>query len=194
VSLIDADKETLQALGLEGKRGALVSQVFLGSPGEKAGVRPGDFITHVDKREVRGMTALTQIVGDIRPGERAIFTLIRDGNPRDFEVRIETRTDELAADSKKLWPGVHVVPLTEALRSTLKLDKNAEGVYVVQVINETPSAVIGMQRGDRITAVNDTPVKDIAAFYKALREKTDRELWFAFVRGDATLESLKVKR
>jgi Do/DeqQ family serine protease len=194
VSLIDADKETLQALGLEGKRGALVSQVFLGSPGEKAGVRPGDFITHVDKREVRGMTALTQMVGDIKPGEKAVFTLIRDGNPSDFEVRIETRTDELAADSKKLWPGIHVVPLTDAVRSTLKLDKNAEGVYVVQILNETPAAVIGMQRGDRITAVNDTPVKDIAAFYKTLREKTDRELWFTFVRGDATLESLKVKR
>jgi Do/DeqQ family serine protease len=116
VSLIDADKDTLQALALDGKRGALVSQVFLGSPGEKAGIRPGDFVTHVDKREVRGMTALTQIVGDIRPGEKAVFTLIRDGSSRDFEVRIETRTDELAADSKKLWPGVHVVPLTDAVR------------------------------------------------------------------------------
>jgi C-terminal processing protease CtpA/Prc len=51
-----------------------------------------------------------------------------------------------------------------------------------------------MQRGDRIIAVNDTPVKDMAGFYKALREKTDRELWFGFIRGDATLESLKVKR
>jgi S1-C subfamily serine protease len=194
VSLIDADSETLRAMGLEGKRGALVSQVFLGSPGDKAGIRPGDFITHVDKREVRGVTLLTQMVGDIRPGEKAIFTLIRDGNARDFEVRIETRTDEVAADSKKLWPGVHVVPLTDTIRSTLKLDKDAEGVYVIQVLNETPAAVIGMQRGDRITAVNDTPVKDIAAFYKALREKTDRELWFSFIRGDATLESLKVKR
>jgi Do/DeqQ family serine protease len=194
VSLTDADKETLQALGLGGKRGALVSQVFLGSPGEKAGVRPGDFITHVDKREVRGMTALTQIVGDLRPGERAVFTLIRDGNPSDFEVRIETRTDEVAADSKKLWPGVYIIPLTDAIRSSLKLDKDAEGIYVAQVLNETPAAVIGMQRGDRIIAVNDTPVKDIAAFYKTLREKTDKELWFTFIRGDATLESLKVKR
>jgi Do/DeqQ family serine protease len=194
VSLIDADRETLNALGLEGKRGALVSQVFLGSPGDKAGIRPGDFITHVNKREVRGVTLLTQMVGDIRPGERAAFTLIRDGNSRDFEVRIETRTDQVAADNKKLWPGVFVVSLTEAIRSSLKLDGNAEGVYVYQVLNETPSAVVGMQRGDRIIAVNDTPVKDIAAFYKVLREKTDRELWFTFVRGDTTLDSLKVKR
>jgi Do/DeqQ family serine protease len=194
VSLIDADRETLNSLGLEGKRGALVSQVFLGSPGDKAGVRPGDFITHVNSREVRGVTLLTQMVGDIRPGEKAVFTLIREGNPRDFEVIIETRTDEVAADSKKLWPGVHVIPLTDTVRSTLKLDKDAEGVYVIQVLNETPAAVIGMQRGDRIIGINDTPVKDLAAFYKTLREKTGRELWFTFVRGDATLDSLKVRR
>jgi Do/DeqQ family serine protease len=194
VSLLDADKDTLLALGLEGKRGALVSQVFLGSPADKAGIRPGDFVTHVDNREVRGSTPLTQIVGDIRPGERAAFTVVRDGSSRDFEVRIETRTDQVAADNKKLWPGVYVVSLTEAIRSSLKLDKAAEGVYVLQVLNETPAAVVGMQRGDRITAVNDTPVRNLADFYKALREKTDKELWFGFIRGDATLESLKVKR
>jgi S1-C subfamily serine protease len=170
--------------------------VFLGSPADKAGIRPGDFITHVDNREARGVNPLTQMVGDIRPNDKAVFTLIRDGASKDFEVRIETRTDEVAADNKKLWPGVYVVSLSDAIRSSLKLDKDAEGVYVLQVLNETPAAVIGMQRGDRITSVNDTPVKDLAAFYKALREKTEKELWFTFVRGDATLESrsLKVKR
>jgi Do/DeqQ family serine protease len=194
VSLLDADRETLNVLGLEGKRGALVSQVFLGSPGEKAGIRPGDFITHVNGREVRGVNSLTQMVGDIRPGERAAFALIRDGASRNFEVRIETRTDQVAADNKKLWPGIRVVSLNDAIRSSLNLAGNTEGVYVYQVLNETPAAVVGMQRGDRITAINDTPVKDIAAFYRVLREKTDKELWFTFVRGDATLESLKVKR
>jgi Do/DeqQ family serine protease len=194
VSLTDADRDTLLALGLEGKRGALVSQVFLGSPADKGGIKPGDFITHVDKKEVRGMNPLTQTVGDIRPGERAMFTLIRDGSSLDMEVRIETRTDQVAADNKKLWPGIHVVSLTDAIRSSLKLEKDAEGIYVLQVINETPSAVVGIQRGDRIIAINDTPVKDIASFYKALREKTTKELWFTFIRGEATLESLKVKR
>jgi Do/DeqQ family serine protease len=194
VSLIDADRDTLNALGVEGKRGALVSQVFQGSPADKAGIRPGDFITHVDKKEVRGVTLLTQTVGDIKPGEDAVFTLIRDGSSRDFQVRIEVRSDEVAADNKKLWPGVYIIALTDEMRSSLKLDKGTDGVYVIQVLNDTPAAVIGIQRGDRIIAVNDTPVKDVAGFYKTLREKTGKELWFTFVRGEATLESLKVKR
>ncbi|AEF81479.1 Do family serine endopeptidase [Leadbettera azotonutricia] len=194
VSLIDPDKDLLSALGIEGKRGALASQVFLGSPADKGGIRAGDFITHVDKKEVRSSTPLTQMVGDLRPGDKAVFTVIRDGASRDFEVKIEARTDEVAAENKKLWPGLFVVSLTDAVRTSLQLDKDAQGLYVAQVIPETPAAIIGLQRGDRITAINETPVKDIASFYKALREKTDKELWFTFIRNETTLDSLKFKR
>jgi Do/DeqQ family serine protease len=194
VSLVDADRDMAQALGVEGKRGALASQVFLGSPADKGGIRPGDYITHVDGKEVRGYTQLTQMVGDIRPGERAVFTIIREGASRDIEVKIEARTDDVAADNKKLWPGLVVIPLTDAVRSSLQLDKDAQGLFAANVVSEAPAAVIGLQRGDRIIAINDTPVKDLGSFYKVLGEKTDKELWFTFIRGDTTLDSLRFKR
>jgi S1-C subfamily serine protease len=194
VSLVDPDRDTLVTLGLEGKRGALASQVFLGSPADKGGIRPGDFITHVDGREIRGMNALTLAVGDIRPGERAAFTIIRDGTVQEFQVRIEARSDTVASDNKKLWPGVYTIPLTETIRSSLRLDKNAQGLYVSQVVAESPAAIIGLQRGDRITGINGETIRDLAAFYRFLREKTDKELWFNFIRGDTTLETLKFKR
>ncbi|MDR1956705.1 MAG: Do family serine endopeptidase [Treponema sp.] len=194
VSLTDPDRDTLQALRLEGKRGALATQVFLGSPADKGGIRPGDFITHVNSKEVRGTNPLTLMVGDLKPGDQAQFTVIRDGVSRDFQVRIEVRTNTVAADNKKLWPGVWAVPLSDSIRESLKLDKNAQGVYVAQVIPETPAAIIGLQRNDRITGINGEPVRDMVSFYKSLREKTDKELWFNFIRGDSTLETLKFKR
>jgi C-terminal processing protease CtpA/Prc len=61
-------------------------------------------------------------------------------------------------------------------------------------MDETPAAIIGLRRGDRITHINETPVKDLLSFYKVLREQTDRELWFTFIRGDTTLDSLKYRR
>jgi len=194
VSLLDADRDTLQALGITGQRGALASQVFLGSPADKGGIRPGDFITHVNKNEVRGTTQLTQMVGNIKPGERGVFTVVRDGASMDFTVTIEARTDEVAAESNKLWPGLIVVTLTDEVRSSLNLDKDAQGLYVAQVIAESPAAIIGLQRGDRITAVNDTQIKDLPSFYKTLREKADKELWFSFIRGTSNLDSLKFRR
>jgi Do/DeqQ family serine protease len=194
VSLNEPGKEITSALRLEGKRGALASQVFLGSPADKGGIRPGDFITHVDGKEAGGMNRLTMMVGELKAGDQATFTLIRDGAVRDIKVRIEARTDQVASDNKKLWPGVYVVPLTDEMRDELKLDKNAKGLFVGQVVVNSPASVVGLHQGDRITAVNGEEVKDIASFYKALREKTDRELWFSLIRGESTLETPRFKK
>jgi Do/DeqQ family serine protease len=194
VSLMEATKEISASLGLENKRGALAAQVFLGSPADKGGIRAGDFITHVNGKEARGIQQLQMIVGDLKPGDNAKFTVIRDKQTKEIQVRIEVRTDQVASDNKKLWPGVTVVPLNDQLRQSLELDKDTKGLFVAQVISGSPADIVGLRQGDRITAVNGTAVGDIAAFYKTLREKTTDELWFGFIRSDSTMESLKFKR
>ena len=194
VSLIDATRDIMAELGIENRRGALASQVFLGSPADKGGIRPGDFITHVNGKETRGVQPLQMLVGDLRPGETASFTVIRDKTSREIRVRIEERTDQVAADNKKLWPGITVLPLNDQIRKTLELDDKAKGLYVAQVISGSPSDIMGIRQGDRISSVNGETVNDIASFYKVLREKTNQELWFGIIRNDSTLESPKFKR
>jgi Do/DeqQ family serine protease len=194
VSLNDPDRDIVQALNLGGKRGAMVNQLFLGSPAEKGGIQPGDFITALDGKEVRGMNHLTLLVGDLKAGERAVFSVIRDGSAKDIPVRIEARSDETAAENNKLWPGVYVVPLTDAVRDSLKLKPGTEGLYVGQVIAKSPAAVVGLLRQDIITAVNGEKAKDLAAFYRLIREKAGKELWFEVQRGESTLETPKYKR
>jgi len=193
VSLMEPGKETIEGLGLENKRGALASQVFLDSPADKGGIKPGDFVTHVNGKEARGVQQLQMIVGDLKPGDNAKFTVIRDKQQREISVRIETRTDQVASDNKKLWPGVSVVPLNDQIKQTLELDKNAKGLFVAQVISGSPADIVGLRQGDRITAINGQNINDIASFYKALRDKP-AELWFGIERGESTLETLKFKR
>ncbi|MDR1971994.1 MAG: Do family serine endopeptidase [Treponema sp.] len=194
VSLSDPDREILAALSAEGKRGALASQVFIDSPADKGGIKPGDFITHVDGREARDSTTLSRMVGDLRAGDRATFTVIRGGVVQEIPVRIEKRTDEVAANNKKLWPGVMALPLTEQVRSAFELDRNAQGLFAAQVLADSPADVIGLRRGDLITGINGEPVRDLQTFYRLLRENTSRELWFTFTRGESSLETLKYKK
>jgi Do/DeqQ family serine protease len=194
VSLADPDRDILQALSAEGKRGALAAQVFIDSPADKGGIRPGDFITHVDNREARDSTTLSRMVGDLRAGDRATFTVIRGGAVQDIQVRIERRTDEVAANNKKLWPGVTALPLTDQIRTSFNLDKNAQGLFVAQVFADSPADIIGLKRGDLITGINGERVRDLQNFYQLLRDNTARELWLTFTRGDSSLETLKFKR
>jgi S1-C subfamily serine protease len=194
VSLSEAGRETAADLKIEGRRGALASQVFLGSPADKGGIKPGDFITHVNGREARGVQQLQLIVGDLKPNDLAAFTVIRDGKSVDIQVRIEARTDQAASDNKNLWPGVTVAPLTDQLRESFQLDKDVKGIVVLNIISGSPADVVGLRQGDRITSINGTNVADIAAFYKVLREKTDKELWFGIIRSNSNIESLRFKR
>jgi len=194
VSLVEPDRETTAELGLEGKYGALASQVFLGSPADTGGIRAGDFITHVNGREARGVNQLTMMVGDLRPGERATFTVIRDKQTMTLQVRIETRTDQVAADNRKLWPGVRVIPLTNEIRQSLQIDNNVRGLVAAQINSGSPADIMGIRQGDVITSINGVNVNDMASFFKVLRERTDTEVWFGIRRGDATLESPKFKK
>jgi len=194
VSLMEPTKETITALGLENKRGALVTQMFPGSPADKGGVRPGDYITHVNGKEARSVQQLQMLVSDLRAGEIGTFSVIRDKQNRDIQVRIEERKDEIASDNKKLWPGVIVIPLNDQIRQNLRLDNNERGLYVLEIVSGAPADIVGLRRGDRIISVNGENVNDLAAFYKVLREKTASELQFGILRGESTLETLKFKR
>jgi len=194
VQLLEPDRETSAELGLENKRGALATQVFLGSPADNGGIKPGDFITHVNSREIRSVQQLQMLVGDLRPGDRATFTVIRDKQTRDLQVRIEERTDQVASDNRRLWPGVTVLPLTDQIRQNFQVAENAKGLFVAQITSGSPADIVGLRQGDLITSVNGENVGDTSAFFKVLREKTASELWFGIQRGESSLESLRFKK
>jgi C-terminal processing protease CtpA/Prc len=54
--------------------------------------------------------------------------------------------------------------------------------------------VVGLLRQDIITAVNGEKIRDLASFYRVMREKAGREIWFDVHRGDSDVETPKYKR
>jgi len=194
VSLTDPGRDLAEALGVQGRQGALAAQVFLGSPADKGGISPGDFITHVNGREVRGVNQLTMMVGDLRPGDDAAFTLVRDGAVTEVRVTIAERTDAVASDSLNLWPGLTLLPLTDALRGQLALDSDARGLFVADVTPGSPADIVGLRNRDLITSVNGEEVDDLPSYFRVLRELAAGELRFGFTRGGASLESLVFRR
>jgi S1-C subfamily serine protease len=148
----------------------------------------------VDGKEARDSTTLSRMVGDLKVGDRAVFTVIRGGAAQDIQVRIEKRTDEVAADNKKIWPGVLAHPMSDEIRDAFKMDKNAQGLVAIQILADSPADVIGLRRGDIITGINGEAVRDLQGFYRLLRDNTSKELWFTLSRGGSSLETLKFKR
>lgn len=157
-------------LGLKGKNGSFVYSVFQGGPADKAGIRPGDFVTAVNGTQVKDTNGLLTLVGNISPGNTARFELIRSGKKVELQVKITARDTEkaIADQSKQVWPGFSVVKVTDAIREQLKLSKNAGNLVVAAVDEGSAAAIAGFQSGDIVQSVNGKSVKDLKEFYDQL--------------------------
>lgn len=76
------------------QQGALVyggqeNPVVAGSPADKAGIRRGDIITHVNGKEVKDTAPLATQLNQFKPGDEVELTLVRDGKEQTVKVTLE---------------------------------------------------------------------------------------------------------
>ncbi len=175
VSIGDPEPDLARDLGVQNERGAMVYNLFRQSPADKAGLKPGDYIVRIDNKTFRNSSELIQIVGDLKPGSRTEFELIRDGRKMKVTALIEERAKEEQIDSmnNKLWPGFVVMPITESIKSAQPDLANARGVVIVNVVQRTPAQIAGLRDGDLIKAVNNRTVTNAREFYAAVAAATN---------------------
>ena len=68
--------------------GVYVANVQKDSPAEKAGVLPGDVIREINLTPVHNSAGLQEQISKLRPGEKAVVTLLRDGKQHEIIVTL----------------------------------------------------------------------------------------------------------
>jgi Do/DeqQ family serine protease len=172
-------------LHVDGVKGAFVWNLYKGSPADRGGLLPGDFVTNVNGRAIQDSGDLTQVIGNLHAGETEEFTILRYGKPLSLRVTIGRRDDQdKVAQSKNLWPGLAALPLTDQVRQDQNIPSGVRGVIVGDLADQkAPAAVAGIQAGDVIKAVNGRSTSTIMDYYKALNEAPRRAVTFDIVRG-----------
>jgi Do/DeqQ family serine protease len=171
-------------LKVEGVKGAAVLNVYKGSPADRAGLLPGDYVTAVDNAPVADSNQLTQAVGALLAGKAYTFELYRNGEKVSLSVRIGARDakDEVA-QYKNLWPGMTVVNLTDRIRQEANIQGNPQGVVIGYLPDQdTPASIAGFKPGDVITGINGKKVRSMMDYYRALNDKGSRTVTFQIVR------------
>ena len=180
--------ELEKSFGLNQSEGALVGDVIPDGPAAKGGVLRGDVITKFDNKLVREMEDLPKIVAATTPGSAVDVEVIRDGSRKVLRVTIEVLKDTQEVAVAKADPlGLQVQDITEELAQGLKL-KDLEGVLVSDVAAGEAASEAGIRRGDVISEMNRSPVKNVGDYKHMLASvQKGSSVLFLVKRGGSTI-------
>ncbi len=173
----------IEDLGIKGKSGALVLNLFKNSPAYKAGILPGDLLIWVEGTEIKDANHLTSIVGHISPGKNVEFVVIRYGKEQKIRVTLTARAEEDKVQSDtNIWPGMVPLKINDEIRSRLKLPDSMNGVVIGNIISKAPAGLASLRQGDVVVKINKKMISTIMDFYKALNDSTTNEILFRVYR------------
>jgi serine protease Do len=104
VQLAPLDPVLAGALGREGGKGAVVSQVVPDSPAAKAGLRVGDVITAVDGRAVDAPRDLVRVAGTTAQGSKLTLSVLRRDGTKEIAVTLAAAPDQPREEAPKAQP------------------------------------------------------------------------------------------
>ncbi|MBI3184715.1 MAG: trypsin-like peptidase domain-containing protein [Myxococcales bacterium] len=176
--------------GAGAQKGAVVMDVFKGSPAASAGIRPGDRVTAVNGRAIESYLQLLRRIAILAPGTEVKLTVHRESKGREVAVKLTERPSPqslqaLAAAGRLDELGVVVRDLTPEIAQNLGSGPTS-GVLVAGVLPQGPAEQAGLQAGDLITEVNKRRVQDVKGLRAALEASGQSQTALVrFQRGDA---------
>jgi serine protease Do len=173
VQIQDVTRQLAESFGMDRPHGALVAKVIPGGPAEKAGIQIGDIIVDFNGHVIETSGELPPIVGMFEVNENASIKIIRQGDKEDLNVKIGLLPPQVAnnlAPSAEPEFAVNrlnlaVSDLTDEQRQQLQVEKNG---VLVQKVNKGIAMDAGIQPGDVILRVQNTPIKNAADFNKVI--------------------------
>jgi serine protease Do len=180
VTLTDVTPALQQALRLTVSRGAVVQDVAVSSPAERAGLRAYDVIVEVDGRPVASNEELIREISTRPPGSTARLQLVRDGRAHAMPVQLAERPrrgEELAgapepagsapAATVRSPPasplGIAVRELDRSPSGRLEIAEGVRGVLIGSVDQAGPAYAV-LRRGFVIMEINRQATPTVAAY------------------------------
>jgi serine protease Do len=214
--------EIAEEIGLGKARGAMVSEVTPGGPGEASGLRTRDVILRFDGRDVNDSRALPRLVAETEIGKTVQLEVWRDRASLPMTItlgRLEEdeeaagpasdggsgggggsgETEEGAVPVEGL--GLTVSAITDRLRERFSIGADTKGVVITAIEDGTPAGAAAaegrIRTGDVILEVAQREVaspQEAAGFVKEVLDAGDRVLLLTLSRGgEVSFAAIKLK-
>ena len=193
VSIQSVTPELAESFGLTGRpRGALVAQVTEGSPGDRAGLRPGDIVLRFGDDDIGDAAELPWLASIAGVGREVRLQVWRDGAKRDASLTLDAMPDEQNAhtvrsevvqeeETESGGLGLRVEDVPSQLRGRLDLPEG--GAMVSEVDPQGAAADHGIRPGDVILEVDGASIADAEALAAATRDHAKDDVLRLLVRS-----------
>jgi serine protease Do len=182
VKILEVSAKLVDERDLKVSSGVYVDGFSENSAAKEAGIKINDVITKVDGIETKSTSKLMEIVGSKRPGEAVRVSANRDGQTKEFTVKlknIDGNTSFIKGETgetyKSEFLGAKFGPISEKDKEKFNV---SSGVKVVDVMPDGRLEMYGLSKGSIITKINDkvvTNAKEAAELLESRRGRTKLE-------------------
>lgn len=186
----EVNDDVAASLGIPRNQGVVVAGVTAGGPAARGGLRTGDVVTQVNGQPVNPTQSLQYLVANVRPGQTARLSVLRNGRPQTVDVTVAARPSREALEEQlgsnndfsedppagTVQPssgaplGLSVQPLTPAIARSIRVDPSVQGVVIAAVDPSSDAAQKTLRRGDVVRSVNNVPVRTAAELASAVAQ------------------------
>ena len=201
----------------ENEKGVLVDEVQKETAAEQAGLQKGDIITKVGDQKISSPNSLSEVIRSKKPNDEVDITYLRDGKEKKAKVKLgESKGPEGMHNFNFNMPDMHFgdgqfnfehqQPRLHGLQNevfmyqnrpkfgaTIQDTEEGNGVKVLEVEADSPSAKSGLQKYDVIMEVDGKAVKNVADARAALRGSNEKNRWNVTVARGGKTVNIEVK-
>jgi len=201
IGIQPVDSDLAKNLGSPVGEGALVSDVWKGTPAEKAKLQTGDVIVRLNEKRVDSVQKLQRIVEElelgksypieiVRNGEKMTVNMVAEAMPEDFgNSRIAHGDDRPQAAPETVEDsdvGLELQKMTPQLAEQFGLDSDeSHGVVITSVTPDSPAEDAHLTAGMIVEKVGSVEVSTPEEFSAAVKDQTkDNGVLLHVRRGD----------
>jgi Do/DeqQ family serine protease len=192
ITVQNIDPQLSQYLNLTKTRGVLVKKVEKSSPANKAGIRDGDVLVLIGKRDILSENDYQAALKDYAAGQTMNINIWRSGKTQTVAVRAAVFPEDLALDLAYSLLGINVDDLSSKNRHIYKSFAK-EGVLITEIHRQSYLARIGVRPGDVIRQIDDATIANTDDFKKAIVKRRHKPSLVMLLQRGQHLYNISVK-
>lgn len=205
VTIQNFTPELAHEFGLKSITGALVTEIFKGSPAAKAGVKRGDVILEVNGKKIKNVETLRNLVAQSKVGGKIKLKVSRDKKilflnaditefPQDLAHKDTDEIKEKPEDGNNELAGFSVMELSSEIAKQLGLPGSEKGIVIVKVQPYSAAEDAGLKKGDVIQEINKKRARNLNDFKRLTSHLKNGDTLLLFINrsGNKSYVTLKI--